>query len=156
LESFSSTDFGRRPKRSSRFRLAANSYAKDQWAHMRQLGVPAAQEAQEEDNDCHPKWDTAPPTTKREWKSPIALMKKKTAALTEPDASASLFPSCLLHAEADLKPKKDFKEATLRTNVAGTCGLAIIRCGEMAFSALGKDWHHETPSWHHFQGFPSG
>jgi hypothetical protein len=68
-------------------------------------------------------------------------MKKKTAALTEPDASApfraSLFPSCLLHAEADLKPKKDFKEATLRTNVAGACGLALVRCGEMAFSALG-------------------
>jgi hypothetical protein len=109
---------------------------------LRQLGVPAAQEAQEEDNDCRRKWDTAPPTTKREWKSSIALMKKKTAALTEPDASApfraSLFPSCLLHAEADLKPK-NFKEATLRTNVAGACGLALVRCGEMPFSALGKD-----------------
>jgi hypothetical protein len=70
-------------------------------------------------------------------------MKRKTSALTEPDASApfraSLFPSCLQHAEADLKPKKDFKEATLRTIVAGACGLALVRCGEMAFSALGKD-----------------
>jgi hypothetical protein len=70
-------------------------------------------------------------------------MKKKTSTLTEPDASApfraSLFPSCLLHTEADLKPKKDFKEATLRTNVAGACGLALVRCGEMAYSALGKD-----------------
>jgi hypothetical protein len=71
------------------------------------------------------------------------LMKKKTSALTEPDASApfraSLFPSCLLHAEADLKPKKDFKKATLWTNVAGACGLALVWCGEMAYSALGKD-----------------
>jgi hypothetical protein len=71
-------------------------------------------------------------------------MKKKMSALTEPDASApfraSLFPSCLQHAEADLKPKKDFKEATLRTNVAGASGLALVRCGEMAFSALGKDF----------------
>jgi hypothetical protein len=110
---------------------------------MCQLKVPAAQEAQEEDDDRRLKWDTAPPTTKKEWKSSIALMKKKTSALTKPDASApfrvSLFPSCLLHAEADLKPKKDFKEATLRTNMAGACSLVLVRCGEMAFSALGKD-----------------
>jgi hypothetical protein len=84
---------------------------------MRQLGVPDAQEAQEEDDDRCPKWDTASPTTKKEWKATIGAMKKKMSALTEPDASAlfrdSLFPSCLQHAEANLKPKKDFKEATL-------------------------------------------
>jgi hypothetical protein len=126
----------------SGFRLAANSFARDQWAHLRQLGVPAAQEAQDEDDDRRPKWDTVPPTTK-EWKLSINLMKKKTSALTEPDASApfraSLLPSCLLHAEAYLKPKKDFKEATLQMNVAGACALALVRCGEMAYSALGKD-----------------
>jgi hypothetical protein len=44
-----------------------------------------------------------------------------------------------LHAKADLKPKKAFKEASLRTNVAGACGLAFFRCGEMAFSALGRN-----------------
>jgi hypothetical protein len=44
-----------------------------------------------------------------------------------------------LLAEADLKPKKAFKEASLRTNVAVACGLAFIRCGEIAFSSLGKD-----------------
>jgi hypothetical protein len=110
---------------------------------MRQLGVPDVQEAQEEVDDCRPKWDTAPPTTKKEWKSSIGAMKRKTSALTKPDASAPfrafLFPSCLQHAEADLKPKKDFKEATLRRNVAGACGLVLVRCGEKAFSALGKD-----------------
>jgi hypothetical protein len=98
---------------------------------VRQLEVPAAQEAQEEVDDSRPKWDTAPPTTKREWKSSIALMKKNSAPFM-----ASLFPSCLIHAEADLKPKKDFKEATLRTNVAGACGLALVRCEEMAFSFM--------------------
>jgi hypothetical protein len=106
-------------------------------------GVPTAQEAKEvQDDDRRLKWDTAPPTTKKEWKTSIYYMKREASALTEPEASApfraSLFPSCLLHAEADLKPKKDFKEITLRTNVAGTCGLAIVRCGKMAFSALGK------------------
>jgi hypothetical protein len=143
LESFSSAEFGRRPKRSSGFRLAANSFARDQWAHLRQLGVPAAQEIQDENDDRRRKWDTAPPTKKKEWKSSIGTMKKMASALTEPDAlalfRASLFPSCLLHAEADLKPKKDFKQVTLRTNVAGACGLALVRCGEMAFSAVGKD-----------------
>jgi hypothetical protein len=38
-----------------------------------------------------------------------------------------------------LKPKKDFKKASLRTNAAGTCGLALVRCGELDFAALGKD-----------------
>jgi hypothetical protein len=98
--------------------------------------VQEAEEAQ--DDDRRPKCDTAPPTTKKEWKTAISTMKREASALTEPEASASfrasLFPSCLLHAEADLKPKKDFKEAMLRTNVAGACGLALIRCGEMAFS----------------------
>jgi hypothetical protein len=143
LESPSSAEFGRRPKRSSGFRLAANSFARDQWAHLCQLGVPAAREAKDEDDDRRPKGDTAPPTTKKEWKSSIGSMKKAASALTEPEASApfraSLFPSCLLHAQADLKPKKDFKEATLWMNVAGACGLAFVRCGEMAFTALGKD-----------------
>jgi hypothetical protein len=142
LESSSSSDFGRRPRRSSGFRLAATPYARDQWACMRQL-PDAQKKAEEEDNDRRPKWETAPSTTKREWNASIALMKKKTTALTECDASApfrvSEFPSCLLHAEADLKPKKAFKETTLRTNVAGACGLAFVRCGEMAFFALGRD-----------------
>jgi hypothetical protein len=70
-------------------------------------------------------------------------MKRMVSNLTEPDESAlfraSQFPSCLLHAEADLKGKKPFKDATLRTNVASACGLALVRCGEMAFSSLGKD-----------------
>jgi hypothetical protein len=84
--------------------------------------LPDAQKKVEEEDDDHcPKWETAPPTTKREWKAFIAFMKRKTSALTECDASApfrvSEFPSCLLHAEADLKPKKAFKEASLRTNM---------------------------------------
>jgi hypothetical protein len=70
-------------------------------------------------------------------------MKRTASALTEPVASApfraSLFPTCLLHAEADLRPKKAFKEATLRTDTAGACGLALVRCGELAFAALGKE-----------------
>jgi hypothetical protein len=70
-------------------------------------------------------------------------MKREASALMEPVASApfraSLFPTCLLHAEADFKPKKAFKEASLRTNAAGACGLALVRCGELAFAALGKE-----------------
>jgi hypothetical protein len=70
-------------------------------------------------------------------------MKRTTSALTEPVASApfraSLFSTCLLHAEADLRLKKAFKEATLKTDAAGACGLALVRCGELAFAALGKE-----------------
>jgi hypothetical protein len=70
-------------------------------------------------------------------------MKRTASALTESVASAlfraSLFPTCLLHAEADLRPKKAFKEATLRTDAAGACGLSLVRCGELAHAALGKE-----------------
>jgi hypothetical protein len=64
LESPSSAEFGRCLKRSSGFFLVANSFARDQWAHLRQLGVSAAQEAKNEDDDRRLKWDTAPSTTK--------------------------------------------------------------------------------------------
>jgi hypothetical protein len=69
-------------------------------------------------------------------------MKKTASPLTEPVASAPFrasLPTCLLHAEADLKPKKAFKEATLRTDAAGACDLSLIRCGELAHAALGKE-----------------
>jgi hypothetical protein len=64
-------------------------------------------------------------------------MKRASAALTEPRESApfrsSLFPGCLLHTT------KSFKEAVLKTDAAGACGLALIRCGELAHCALGKE-----------------
>jgi hypothetical protein len=69
-------------------------------------------------------------------------MKKKVTSLTEAKEAAqfwgSKFPSSLLHVEADLKGKNLFKDAVTRTNVAGACGIALVRCGEMAFSSLGK------------------
>jgi hypothetical protein len=70
-------------------------------------------------------------------------MKGASSTLMEPAESvpfrSSLFPGCLLHAEAELKPKKAFKEAVQKTNAAGACGLAYICCGELAHAALGKD-----------------
>jgi hypothetical protein len=70
-------------------------------------------------------------------------MKRKVTTLTEAKEAAlfraSEFPSSLLHVEADLKGKKPFKDAVLRTNVAGACDLALVRCVELAFSSLGKE-----------------
>jgi hypothetical protein len=61
----------------------------------------------------------------------------------EPAESASfklsLFPASLLHAEADLRSKKAFKEEVQRMDATGTCGLALVRCGELAHATLGKD-----------------
>jgi hypothetical protein len=79
------------------------------------------------------------------WEIP-PLRRKSTpvwkTTVTEPPESApfrlSLFPDCL-HAEAELRPTKLFKEAVLKTNAAGACGLALGRCGELAHAALGKD-----------------
>jgi hypothetical protein len=68
---------------------------------------------------------------------------RASSTLTEPAESvpfrSSLFPGCLLHAEAELRPTKAFKEAILKTDAAGACGLALVRCGELAHAALGKD-----------------
>jgi hypothetical protein len=75
-------------------------------------------------------------TPKEEWKSTIHSMKRASFILTEPAESApfrsSLFPPSLLHAEADLKTKKAFKEAVLRMDAAGACG-------ELAHATLGKE-----------------
>jgi hypothetical protein len=47
-------------------------------------------------------------------------MKRASSTLTEPPESApcrsSLFPGCLLHAEAELRPTKLFKEAIFKTD----------------------------------------
>jgi hypothetical protein len=41
--------------------------------------------------------------------------------------------------KADLKTKKAFKEAVLRTDAAGACGLSLVRCGKLAQATLGKE-----------------
>jgi hypothetical protein len=116
---------------------------KEQWAHMWQVTVPASTPAAEEDIDHRPSWEPTRPTVTREWSRSIASMKLKVTTLTEAKEAALFrtfeFPSSLLHVEANLKGKKPFKDAVLRTNVAGACGLALIRCGELSFSSLGKE-----------------
>jgi hypothetical protein len=110
---------------------------------MRQVAVPASTPTAEEDIDHCPSWEPTRPTVTREWSRSISSMKRKVTTLMEAKEAAlfraSEFPSSLLHVEADLKGKKPFKDAVLRTNVAGTCGLALVRCGELAFSSLGKE-----------------
>jgi hypothetical protein len=95
------------------------------------------------EDDRLPKWDTPSTKTKVDWETSISALKKTESALTEPSESApfrsSLFPSSLLHAEADLCSKKSFKDEVLRTDAAGACGLALVRCGEIAHAALGKN-----------------
>jgi hypothetical protein len=134
LEPSSSADLGRRTKRPVGFRMGASPYMKEQWAHMRQVTVPASTPAAEEDIDHRPSWEPTRPTVTREWSRSISSMKRKAALFR-----TSEFPSSLLHVEADLKGKKPFKDAVLRTNVAGACSLALVRCGEMAFSSMGKE-----------------
>jgi hypothetical protein len=124
--------------------MGVSPYMKQQWAHMRHMSEASAMTpAAVEDVDHRPSWEPIPPTVTREWSKTISLMKKKVTTLTEVKEAApfraSEFPSSLLHVEADLKGKKPFKDAVTRTNMAGACGLALVRCGEMAFSSLGKE-----------------
>jgi hypothetical protein len=143
LESLSFVDFGPHTKRPAGFWMVASMYANEQWAPMRQL-APAVPSSVVEDIDRHPQWEPPLPTIKKDWNRSISAMKRKVTTLTEPEESdlfrAPQFPSSLLHVEADLRGKKPFKDALLRTNVVGACGLAFVRCGELAFSSLGKDY----------------
>jgi hypothetical protein len=103
-------------------------------------GRASIEPAAEEDIDHRPSWEPTPPNVTREWSRTISSMKRKVTTLTEAKEAAlfraSEFPSALLHVEADLKGKKPFKDAVLRTEMAGACGLALVRCGELAFSSL--------------------
>jgi hypothetical protein len=123
--------------------MEASPYMKQQGAHMRHVSaVTATTFAAEEDVDHRPSWEPTPPTVTRKWSKTISLMKKKVTTLKAKEAApfrASDFPSSLLHVEADLKGKKPFKDVVTRTNVAGACGLALVRCGELAFSSMGKE-----------------
>jgi hypothetical protein len=96
----------------------------------------------EDEDDRLPKWDTPSTKPKVDWETMISSFKKYVTSLTEPPESAPFkslkFPSSLLHVEADLKQKKLFKDKVLRTDAAGACGLAFVRCGEIAHATLGK------------------
>jgi hypothetical protein len=117
---------------------------RQQWRLLRQVATakaPTSPDA-EEDIDQRPSWEPATPTVEREWSKTINAMKRKVTTLTVAKEAAhfrtSLFPPSLMHVEADLKAKKNFRESVLKTNVAGACGLALVRCGELAYSALGQ------------------
>jgi hypothetical protein len=116
---------------------------KQQWTHMRHVQPkPSPAPDAEEDSDQRPSWEPVTPTVEREWGRTITSMKRKVSTLTVAKEAAhfrtSLFPPSLRHVEADLKSKKPFKEAVQKTNAAGACGLALVRCGELAYSALGQ------------------
>jgi hypothetical protein len=122
--------------------LAATSYALDQWQSMRRVDPPKKKSKSEDEDDHLPKWDTPITKPKVDWETTISPHKKHVSSLTEPPESAPFkslkFPSSLLHVEADLCNKKVFKDEVLRTDAAGACGLAFIRCGEIAHATLGK------------------
>jgi hypothetical protein len=109
LEPSSSADLGCRAKRPVGFRMGASPYMKEQWAHMRQVTVPASTPAAKEDIDHRPSWEPTRPTVTREWSRSISSRKRKVTTLTEAKEAAlfrtSEFPSSLLHVEADLKGK---------------------------------------------------
>jgi hypothetical protein len=114
---------------------------------MRLIDKPSKEKVKsEKEDDCLPKWDTPSSKPKVDWETSISALKKTVSALMEPPESApfrsSKLPSSLLYAEADLRSKKAFKDEVLRTDAAGACGLAFIRCGEIAHATLGKTSKH--------------
>jgi hypothetical protein len=109
---------------------------------MRRIDPPKPKVKSEEEDDRLPKWETPSTVPKVDWETSISTLKKTVLTLTEPPESvifrSSKFPPSLLHAEADLRSKRAFKDEVLRTDTAGACGLAFVRCGEIAHTTLGK------------------
>jgi hypothetical protein len=109
---------------------------------MRRIDPPKSKVKSEEEDDHLPQWETPSTVPKVDWETSISTLKRTVATLSEPPESAifksSKFPPSLLHIEADLKTNKAFKDEVLRTDAAGACGLAFVRCGEIAHATLGK------------------
>jgi hypothetical protein len=109
---------------------------------MHRIDPPKPKVKSEEEDYRLPKWETPSTVPKLDWETSISTLKKTVSTLTEPPESvvfrSSKFPPSLLHAEADLRSKKAFKDEVLRTDAAGACGLAFVRCGEIAHATLGK------------------
>jgi hypothetical protein len=109
---------------------------------MRRIDPPKLKVTSEEEDDRLPKWETPSTVPKVDWETSISTLKKAVSTLTQPPESvifkSSKFPPSLLHIEADLKSNRAFKDKVLRTDAAGACGLAFIRCGEIAHATLGK------------------
>jgi hypothetical protein len=117
---------------------------KQQWRHLRSVSTakPPTSPDMEEESDHRPSREPATPTVEREWSRTVSQMRRKVNTLTVAKEAAhfrtSLYPPSLLHVEAELKGKKPYKDSVLRTNVSGACGFALVRCGELAHSALGQ------------------
>jgi hypothetical protein len=117
----------------------------DQWQHLRHLNASSSQESAktEVDDDRRPRWDTPSSKPKVDWESTISALKKSASALMEPAESApfrsSLFPASILHAKADLRSKRAFKDEVLCMDAAGACGLSLVCFGELAHATLGKE-----------------
>jgi hypothetical protein len=62
---------------------------KEQWAHMRQVAVPASTPAAKEDIDHRPSWEPTRPTVTREWSWFISSMKRKVTTLTEANVAGA-------------------------------------------------------------------
>jgi hypothetical protein len=109
---------------------------------MRRIDLPKPKVKSEEEDDRLPKWETPSTMPKVDWETSISTLKKTVSTLTEPPESvifrSSKFPPSLLYAKANLRTKKVFKDEVLRTDAARACGLAFVRCGEIAHATLGK------------------
>jgi hypothetical protein len=109
---------------------------------MRRIDPPKPKVKSEEEDHCLPKLETPSTVPKVDLEMSISTLKKTVFTLTEPPESvifrSSKFPPSLLHAEADLRSKKAFKDEVLRMDAAGACGLAFVRCGKIAHATLFK------------------
>jgi hypothetical protein len=127
----------------SGFHFAANSFAIDQWQHLRRLNASSLQESAktEMDDDRRPRWDTPSSKPKVDWEFTISASKQSTSTLMEKAESApfrsSLFPASILHAEADLRSKRAFKDEALRTDAAGVASWCTPLWGRNPLSSSG-------------------
>lgn len=119
----------------------ASKWARGKWIDARKVATKSQEAALSgDDSGAKPEIDWATLKYKGDWASTLRQMKGAVRSLTIRPNSApfksSKLPDCISFIEDSLSGDKIFKESRERADVAGACGLSLIRCGEIVSASV--------------------
>jgi hypothetical protein len=130
----------RRPTPNTSSKAFGNSVlTTKEWSIFRNLGDVTEADAESED-DGRPRSHCRPSKRKVTWTATLGSkqMKSGIKMLLEQEEAAPfktlVLPECISYMGPDLKKVRGFPEAELRSNAAGACALAALRCAEASRS----------------------
>jgi hypothetical protein len=119
----------RRPTPKTSSKAFGNSvWTTKKWSIFRNLGDVSEADAESED-DGRPRSHCRPSKRKVTWTATSGSKQEKAAPF-----KTLVLPECISYMGPDLKKVRGFPEAELRSNAAGACALAALRCAEASRS----------------------